>query len=116
MYSRHYDQGQFACVEELPVPVTVSPKFSKLCQLMPIMLAYIILKCLHIPIMLKVMQHNLPTLRLVIIQLLVDVSPLCVLFVQHAYAIVIKLFLTSVCVSVVKCVSYLVCALILLTY
>ena len=52
MYSRRYDQGQFACVEQLPA--TVCPKILKI---MPVD-AYntsIILKCLHTLIMLKIM-------------------------------------------------------------
>ena len=52
MYSRRYDQGQCACVEQLPA--AVCPKILKI---MPIDAynASIILKCLHTPITLKIM-------------------------------------------------------------
>ena len=51
MYSRYYDQGQFACVEQLPA--TVCPKILKIVPV-DAYNASIILKCLHTPIMLKI--------------------------------------------------------------
>ena len=52
MYSRRYDQGQFPRVEQLPA--TMCPKILKI-MAVDAYNASIILKCLHTPIMLKIM-------------------------------------------------------------